>query len=118
MLFHPILVHFPIAFYFLELVLLLLWKGKKDPAYLRFALFSFRLAFGLMLVTMTAGWFDAHGWVKPVRRHGTVAFITAGCYTLHALLWKWEKTRLPSAILGNVLVAVTGFFGGELVYGD
>lgn len=32
-LIHPMVVHFPIAFYFLELALIGMWIAKKDPFY-------------------------------------------------------------------------------------
>ena len=59
--FHPPLVHFPIAFYCLELLLLLFWQAKKDPAHLRFARFSFKLGYLFMLAAIVAGLKDAGG---------------------------------------------------------
>ena len=60
-LIHPILVHFPIAFYFLELVLLSLWRFKKDNSYFRFARFTFRLGYLFMILAMAAGLIDVKG---------------------------------------------------------
>ena len=62
--FHPPLVHFPIAFYCLELLLLLFWRAKKDPAHLRFARFSFNLGYLFMLAAIVAGLKDAGGLAK------------------------------------------------------
>lgn len=127
LLFHPSLVHFPIAFYFLELVLLLFRWAKKDVAYHRFALFSFRIGYLLMTVAMVAGYVDAGGQFPvptPIRPHAFSALAVFGFYTLRAGYWQWAKAEgkfysavlLVSAIIGTALVFWTGFLGGKLVY--
>ena len=73
---HPALVHYPIAFYFLELLLLILWQAKKDPAYLRFSGFSFKLGYLFMLFAMVSGFITAGGFqgiVGKVRPHALAA---------------------------------------------
>ena len=127
-LFHPPLVHFPIAFYFLELVLLLFWAASKDAGYRRFALFSFRLGYLFMVAAAVAGLVDAGGWHKiqgPVRTHFLSAAAVFGLYTARALYWRFAKEEggrtqlflILSALLGNILVSLTGYFGGKLVFG-
>ena len=127
MQFHPPLVHFPIAFYFLELVLLLFWRAKNDPAYKRFALFSFWMAYLFMLAAMIAGYFDSGGHFpvpKPVRPHALSALVVFGFYTLRAGYWQWANAEgkfyrnflLLGAVIGTALVFWTGFLGGKLVY--
>ena len=127
--YHPLVIHFPIAFYFLESGLLLFWIFKKDPAYHRFALFTFRAGYlGMLLAAMT-GWIDAGGWhhvLEHVRLHFFAACTVFLFYTLRAVYWKTGKLQSPSypflligsALLGNILIMVTGFFGGKLVYGS
>ena len=125
---HPIFVHFPIAFYFLELLLLLFWLGKKDEAYRRFALFVFRCGYLFMLAALVTGYYDAGAHfppVKPVRPHFYAALSVFVFYTLRAAYWQWaregqkfyRRVLLLGALLGNALVALAGFFGGKMVYG-
>lgn len=122
--FHPPLVHFPIAFYFLELVLLLFWAAKKDPAYLRFARFSFNLGFLFMLAAIVAGLVDAGGLqgIKgKVRPHFYGAVTVFGIYTARVFIWKYAPKEKPSiqlagALLGTLVVFLTAFLGSEIVY--
>lgn len=126
---HPAVVHFPIAFYFLELVLLLFWWAKNDPVYRRFALFSFRMGYLFMTAAMIAGYFDAGGHFpvpKPIRLHAFSALAVFGVYTLRAGYWQWAKQEekfyrqilVLGALLGTAVVFWTGFLGGELVYSE
>ncbi len=124
-LFHPPLVHFPIAFYILELILLLFWLAKKDDAYVRFARFAFFAGYLLMIPTMIAGWIDAGGWVPGVRRHASFAFALLALYTLRLIGWifarklwsKYSTLLILSSAAGGILVLITGYEGGDLVYG-
>lgn len=126
---HPILVHFPIAFYFLELVLLLFWIAKQDPNYLRFALFSFKSGYVFMILAIIAGFVDAGGFdhiTGRVRTHFFAASSVFALYTVRAFFWRFAKadekfyqpTHVLFALAGNLLVAITGYFGGVLVYGS
>ena len=123
---HPVFVHFPIAFYFLELVLLFFWLGKKDEAWRRFAVFTFRLGFLFMIVAAVTGYIDAGAKfppVKPVRPHFYAASAVFIFYTARAAWWQWARegkfyrpVLLGGALVGNALVALAGFLGGKLVY--
>ena len=125
---HPIMVHFPIAFYVLEALLLALWVMKKNQEYHRFALFVFKLGYLGMLASMIAGYIDAGGWgeiVGPIRRHFYAALGVFVIYTGKAFYWKlgnqeksfYKWTQLGLALVGNALIFLTGYLGGELVYG-
>ncbi len=127
---HPIVVHFPIAFYALELVLLLFWRAKKDMAYRRFALFTFWAGYFTMLAAPITGYIEVGSWDKifqfePIKRHFLAAASVVIFYTLRAVVWKKIKEgnardswiHVAGALIGNALVAITGFFGGLLVYG-
>ena len=124
---HPIAVHYPIAFYFLELVLILIWIGKNDRVYLQFAKFAFKLGYLCMFLAAAAGLFDVGGFnhvTGEVRVHFIAAMSVVVFYTIRALFWKFGKLEQPHyrltqflfAISGNILVAITGYFGGRLVY--
>ena len=125
---HPIMVHFPIAFYFLELLLIILWIRKNNPYYLDFARFVFRLGFFFMFLAAAAGLYDVGGFSHiqgSVRTHFLAALSVIVLYTLYALFWRFAKpndssyrwSHLLFAAAGNVLIAITGYFGGLLVYG-
>jgi len=127
MVFHPPLVHFPIAFYLLELVCLLFWLAKQDPAYRRFALFSFRFGYLLMGAAIGAGFWDAGAAFPPpvpVRPHSLAALSVLIFYTLRGAYWQWARDDqkfypwilLGGAAAGNGLVMWTAFLGGALVY--
>ena len=124
LVFHPPLVHFPIAFYCLEFLLLILRQIKKDPAYLRFARFSFRLGYIFMLAAIAAGLKDAGGFsgiAGKLRPHFYSAVAVFGIYTVRAFVWKFapkENTsvQFAGALLGTAVVLLTAFLGGEIVY--
>ena len=122
---HPFLVHFPIAFYFLELVLLLFWVRKKDASYERFARFAFAAGYLFMLAAMVTGWRDAGGFgaMPPaVRRHFYGVLSIFALYTFRAAHFKMAKAgsspapRLAGAVAGNVLLFLTAYWGGVVVY--
>ena len=124
-LIHPILVHFPIAFYFLEFFLLSLWKFKKEEAYLRFSFLIFKVAYLMMIIAMVAGYHDT-GWniTSRVIRHFYMALSVFAVNTLRGVLWfRMNKKRefhswtlLIGSLICITLVAVTADFGGDLVY--
>ena len=124
LVFHPPLVHFPIAFYCLELLLIILWRARKDPAYLRFAQFSFRLGYLFMLAAIAAGLKDAGGFAGiagKVKPHFYSALAVFGIYTVRAFVWKYapkenSRIQLAGAFLGTAVVLLTAFLGGEIVY--
>ena len=123
---HPPVVHFPIAFYFLELLLLVLWAARRRDDYLRFARFSFRTGYVFMLFALGAGLHDAggpSGITGLVRRHFFAAVSVFICYTLRIFSWRRGQTApnyklllLAGALLGCTLVLLTGDLGGDLVY--
>lgn len=129
LVFHPLLVHFPIAFYFLELVLIALWIRQNDLAYRRFAVFTFGMGYGFMLAAMAAGVVDAGGFGQvrgAVRRHALAALLVFAVCTARALFYRTaakepEKHRfalLAGSLVGNAAVAYAGFLGGWLVYDE
>ena len=124
---HPMFVHFPIAFCVLEFFFLILWFFKKEPAYLRFARIVFGLTFVSIGLAMIAGFRDAGG-LKGIhgetREHAVLALGFLGVYFLRSFLWRFGKKEnrvsrlvlLGGAFIGLILVAVTGYLGGELVF--
>jgi uncharacterized membrane protein len=126
---HPVFVHFPIAFFFLEWLLLIFWAVKKDAAYRRFALLSFWLAYLAAWLAWATGFFGSGGWsdifaAMNLTRHFYFATATLLFYTSRAVYLKWAGSRSdlqPSfqiflSSLGVALIFATAFFGGRLVY--
>ena len=120
-------VHFPIAFYFLELVLLVLWSVKEEKEYQRFAEFSFWIGYLFMLIAMAAGLLDAGGLGGirgAVKRHVTGVLVVFSIYTVRAVFYwavkkepqKYRFIKLAGAALGNAAVAYAAFLGGLVVY--
>lgn len=124
---HPVFVHFPIAFYFLELVMIVLWIVKDESEYRRFSYFLFWIGYAFMLVAMAAGLFDAGGLAGirgAVKRHVTAALAVFAVYTARAVFYRvvrkeperYRFAQLTGALVGNAAVVVAGFLGGLLVY--
>ena len=120
-------VHFPIAFYALELLLISLWIRKHNEEYKRFARFAFWLGYFLMLAALATGYLDAGGWQKitgAVRRHFFSAMTVLTIYSLRACYWRWGSENGPhhqriqwlGALVSYSAVVVTAFFGGLLVH--
>lgn len=125
---HPALIHFPIAFSFLEAFFLGLSKFKKDISYTQQAYWIFKLSYILMIAAAIAGYIDAGGIQKirgEVLEHVLAALSFAGINTLRLFYWRAQLRRempngtglLLAALAAAAAAAVTGFFGGELVYG-
>lgn len=126
-LFHPYLVHFPIAFFFLEGFLLLLWKIKKEDQYERFAYLILCLGLIMIIPTMIAGYIDA-GFSIPlmVRTHffsalslliiNSIRFFLRR--SLKIKVWQGELRYIYTIllILSIILSGLTGHWGGQLAH--
>ena len=125
--FHPPLVHFPIAFNFLELLLLAVWARKKIEYYRQIAFLVFGLSYFVMIPTALAGFVDAggmSGMTGGVRIHAFTVLATFLFYSLRGLHWMradpaarfYSAFQLSGALLGNLLTFAAAFWGGQLVY--
>lgn len=126
-LLHPFVVHFPIAFYFLELVLLCVWAVRKEAGFYRFSEFSFLMGYFFMLWAVVTGLVGVGGFSRlegQTKRHFDAAAITLGFYTLRLLYLKSAKNKggvsqrvqIAGALIGNAIVFYTAFLGGQIVY--
>jgi uncharacterized membrane protein len=128
---HPIIVHFPIAllttailFEFLELLV------KRD--FLREAA-TWLLGLGFLgaLLATASGILAEEEAEKSgvpesvIETHELFAFATLAVFaTLVAIRWWQKKRRIPDipsvflaiGLVGVVLIGLTGYFGGDLVY--
>jgi uncharacterized membrane protein len=129
--FHPILVHFPIALFFVSLLFDALGAWRKDPA-LHIAGF-YNMAFAMLsaLASLLTGYiamlrlhFPFEGGTK---NHIILAIITT---VLMAILYGIRVKRhekmgnvaravyLVVGLIGVVTLALVGHYGGEMVYGS
>ncbi len=123
LLLHPFLVHFPIALFFVEALLLFLGLLKQDGAYERFASFLFRIGYGFLMVSFLTGLIDSGG-LKAMSRGTQQHFYSATAllifYTARLIFGRRLRSKpvsnLTGAVIGCVLVAVTAYLGGKLVY--
>ncbi len=132
---HPMLVHFPIAFFFLSFFFDLLWtvfRRRRDTDWLAKS-GTLIMFLGIIAAVMAglAGWISEHyvHWTATtapvVNLHLHLAELTT---TWYGLLWLWRIANLRKltgwrfrvymigAIVGILLISYTGYLGGEMVY--
>ncbi|MGD2096068.1 MAG: hypothetical protein PVG35_00715 [Desulfobacterales bacterium] len=136
---HPMLVHFPIVLLItavaMDIVVLLTRKDSASRQCLSLIALS-----ALLLGTLSAGVAAIFGDIAldkaislgfppgPLETHETLALITIAVFSLHCLLrllavWRKYPLRglsgwvsiLPG-LAGVVLLIITAYYGGELVY--
>jgi uncharacterized membrane protein len=128
---HPAVVHFPIAFYLLGVLLTAGYLWRRAPDYERFAYWSFVLAWVGVGVAALLGLVDQAG-LSPgdprrdtINNHitgGVALLILNGLVVYYRFRWKdvlagsrrWQYLGLMAA--GAAVLALTGFWGAELVY--
>ena len=127
---HPAVVHFPIAFYLLGVLLTAGTLWRRAPDYERFAYWSFVLARVGVGVAALFGLVDQAG-LSPgdprrdtINNHitgGVALFILNGLVVYYRFRWnnvlagprRWQYLGLMAA--GVAALTLTGFWGGELV---
>jgi len=125
-LFHPYLVHFPVAFFFLEAFLIGLWIWKRDEKYESFAYFILKLVMVMIPFVMLAGYIDAGGITPRVRLHffsalslfimGTIRLVMRT--KMGFALWgsKYKRFYLTLITLSFLMTGLTAHLGGLMVY--
>lgn len=122
---HPMLVHFPIAFFPAALFTAIV--GRRRPAYSKPVQFLVVAGGIIAPVAALAGWFDAgfdfatdDALLLPHRWLGTAIGVGA----LGLAMWAWrepEEDRGPGMIIGlaviTAAIVVQGWYGGALVHG-
>ncbi len=120
---HPFLVHFPIALFLVEGLLLFLGLLKQDRTYERFASFLFRIGYGFLMVSFLTGLIDSGGlkaMSRAVQQHFYTATALLIFYTARLIFGQRLRSKpvsnLTSAVIGCALVVATAYLGGKLVY--
>jgi len=127
-LYHPLVVHFPVALWVTSFLFDVLFAWRKQS----FFGLAARYLIGLGLlgagIAIIAGFVDyiplvAQGVGQAfIDRHGVhslLAYVTTALYAA-AFLARWRWRRLPlglslgAALIGAVLISVTGYLGGEI----
>jgi len=133
---HPPVVHFVVAFAVANVLFECAGLLFKNQA-LRRTAFHLLILTGIAIgLAIWAGLEDAEGISLTdktslmIVRHRNLAYFTAGTYALFLLLqvierWKYRMRGVPTglrilsllaALAGLILVTVTGWYGGELVF--
>jgi len=125
---HPALVHFPVAGWSLATAadVASLWLG--EPAW-RFAAVSMGIGCVVALATMAAGLWefaklhDGNPALPLANRHMLCALAAFCAYATSLLLrygqHAWHAPGMPAlaaSVVGFVLLGITGWLGGQLVY--
>ena len=127
---HPIFVHFTVALLSISALLYLAGLVFKKPNLLIVARWNLWIGAGITIGTILAG-FDAYNSIphdgplhEAMTDHKNWALTTASIFGLLALwsLFKHRGAKTVSTVfvtiivLASVLLAVTGYKGGEVVY--
>ena len=118
--FHPAFVHFPIAFYFLEMGLLIGWATQGNQSFHYFSELAFELGYKFMLLTMLTGFVASGGFsgiTKNVARHFYIAIALFLFYSLRRIYTRkadiytryYVWLQLGGSILGCLLTALVAF---------
>lgn len=127
-LIHPLVVHFPVALWLTSLVFDAWYWWRKDPFAARVG--RLLVAFGLAgaLASVAAGFVDygrlvtlgvGEAFVRVHQSHALLAYGSIGVYACY-LASRWSQAE-PSrwwhiilGVAGAVLIALAGWYGGEL----
>jgi len=126
-LYHPLIVHFPVALWMTSALFEVLYLVRRDE----FSAAAARWLIGLGLlgaaVSIVSGWVDllrqvelgvGTGILIRHRLHSLLAYAATAAYVA-VFLGRWRRTIPPRwtillSLLGAAFVAATGYIGGEL----
>ena len=102
-----------------------MWRGKF--IYHRFAVFAFGVGYLFMMASFITGLVDSGGFGQmgaAVWTHFYMAAALLVFYTVRTLYLKFADAQdryhaalqIGGAVIGNILVIITAYLGGKLVY--
>jgi uncharacterized membrane protein len=120
---HPVLVHFPIAFFLLEAALISWWGVAKNEKCWDSARMLFIPAYLSLCAAMISGYLSTRGFSEMgdlTRRHfyfSTAFFLFT---TTRAVVWKWmprnRALQVTGVVIGAGLLVWAAYLGGRQVY--
>lgn len=123
---HPLIVHFPIALFISALGLEILSLIFKKELLHQAAWCNYILAIFACIAAVLAAWVDGMSLKHPVfYTHRVLAYWTTGIALVSGIILPFVKRRSRKVfrimffiflILTAVLVSITGYYGGKLVY--
>ena len=127
-LFHPPLVHFPIALWLTSALFDVLYLRRGERFHFRAAQILIGLGLLGAALAIGLGWVDYLAQVKQdvgqafINKHNThqvFAYVSTAAYAASFLI-RWRKPDVRRAwiailmIIGTILIAATGYFGGDI----
>jgi uncharacterized membrane protein len=128
LLYHPLVVHFPVALWITSALFDVLYVRTADRFHLRAAQYLIGLGLLAAAVSIATGWVDYVPLVREgigrtfVARHWTHQVVAYAATVLYAASFcvRWRQPQpgrraiLALMIGGVLLIAATGWIGGEL----
>ncbi len=127
-LYHPLVVHFPVALWLTSFLFDLLFAVKKESFYATAS--RYLIGFGVLAagVAILAGFIDyvplvregiGQAFVDQHKVHSLLAYCTTVAYGgLLVTRWRWPRMpqalSLGAAVVAAALISVTGYLGGEI----
>ena len=127
-LYHPLVVHFPVALWLTSFLFDLLFVFKKESFFSTASRYLIGLGVLAAGAAIVSGFVDyiplvregiGQAFVDRHNVHGLLAYATTVLYAgLFATRWRWPRMPQPlslgAAIAGAVLISATGYLGGEI----
>ncbi len=128
LLYHPLVVHFPVALWLTSFLFDVLFTWRKQPFFGMVSRYLIGLGLLGAAVAIIGGFVDyiplvaqgvGQAFVDQHRVHSRLAYVTTALYAgLFVARWRWQRLprglSLATALAGAVLISVTGYLGGEI----
>ena len=126
-LYHPLIVHFPVALWMTSALFELLYLVRRENLYATVARFLIGLGLLGAAVAIASGWVDltrqvglgvGTGILIQHRIHSVLAYGATALY-LAVFLGRWRRADVPGwtvvlSLVGAAVIAAAAFYGGEL----
>ncbi len=130
MLFHPLVVHFPIALWLMAALFDVLGWREPDPFYRRAAVWLVGVGLLGAAASITLGWVDllsleqqgvGKGLLIRHETHSVIAYVVTALYVGN-FVWRWRSRAHPRlgagllvfSLVGAVLIALTAVLGAGM----